>query len=76
MILWISINKTWSDVWNDNTICKPGNLLCVKDGRVLLVGDINALSGLCDCCSELRENDLIIAYKDLSAYIDKEKFRD
>ena len=38
-----------------------GNLIQVKDGRLVLVGHVNESRGECDCCTQFRPSD-VIAY--------------
>jgi hypothetical protein len=46
--------QEWADnAWN------VGNLVRDQDGKVYLVGDVNANSGVCGCCSL----DDIVAYR-------------
>jgi hypothetical protein len=42
----------WKNIKDADADFKCGTLLKLKDGSVLIVGDINENLGYCDCCSE------------------------
>lgn len=59
MTTWITVNKTMCDFVND---LEPGMLLEFEDGRRMLVGDINAQSGCCSCCSMYYDTYVVVRY--------------
>lgn len=67
---WIDCNLPWQDYekrnsFTDRELNQPGTLIEVEeDGekKILLIGDINTLSGVCDDCREFPSSAIIIRY--------------
>jgi len=65
---WTEYNKTWEDFELNDKLNKPGTVISHKiktTGKVqlLIVGHINTMGGVCNCCNELKDDDIIIKYK-------------
>ena len=72
---WIEINLSWEkttfsetdefvnhDSFVKRDLNKPGTLIQLENNKILLIGDINKVSGTCDDCSYL-DKDIIKRYK-------------
>jgi hypothetical protein len=65
---WIKYEKTWEE-FGDAGLNKPGTLICVQDfndlskQHVFLIGDVNVLAGLCDCCRDMHDKQTVIRYR-------------
>ncbi len=44
--------------YNKHNEIKTGDILCLKNGKIYLVGDVNELLGVCDDCTEFSKNDI------------------
>lgn len=70
---WIEVNIPYGSYSRDgekeDSLCSrglaiPGVLIRVKGRKgVFLIGDINELRGVCDDCTEFRQEDIVEAYK-------------
>jgi len=66
---WTEINLPWGREYSEkDSFCKQqlnkaGTLIELKSGDVLLIGDINELSGICDGCTAILEDTIIKRYK-------------
>lgn len=68
---WIEINLPYGPVFNkwdeqisldERGLNKPGTLIKTKEGKIYLIGDINPLKGICDCCVEFDKHQVITHY--------------
>lgn len=60
---WIEYGKSWKD-FADDQLNNSGTVIECDDGATLLIGNINELSGVCDCCAEFTHgNTIIVRYK-------------
>lgn len=57
---WIAVNKPIRNFVGD---LKPGMLLEFENGTRMLVGDINELTGSCDCCGMRYDTDIVVRYR-------------
>ena len=69
---WSEYNEPWYTFKYSN-FAQPGTIIEIQDGtetKTFLIGDINCLGGVCDCCVEFVKSATVIRYKKL---IDKTK---
>ena len=69
---WIEYGKTWHEFrgWDpvklrtyaENSLAQPGTVIEVDDCNYL-IGDINKSGGVCNCCAEIRDDDIVTRYK-------------
>ena len=50
------------DSFYQRDLLKGGTIIRLQDGNEELIGDINEMLGTCDCCSRIRDEDLVVAY--------------
>lgn len=64
---WIKCNLPWVNYNVDGRdfqkLAKPGVLIEFENGETLLIGHINKLGGVCDCCVEFSDSAIIKRYK-------------
>jgi hypothetical protein len=75
LLPWVAFNDTW-DNFQVNELNNPGTLIECFDQRkgaaykeIFLIGHINPLGGVCDCCTDMRYEKIIVTryvilYKD------------
>jgi len=44
--------------YNKQNEIKTGDILRLKEGQIVLVGDVNQLLGVCDDCTEFNKDDI------------------
>ena len=68
---WIDYGKSWSKFCTEN-LNRSGTQIEVQDFNdltkqdVYLIGDINKLGGVCDCCSGVLPGETVIRYRGLT----------
>jgi hypothetical protein len=48
---------SWRDAENDQ-VFQPGDVLKLRSGQVVLVGDVNTMLGVCDDCRDFGPEDI------------------
>jgi len=54
---WIDCNKPFND------IAKAGMVVLLEGGEEVLVGDVNHNGGVCDCCTVVDSDKIVVKYK-------------
>ncbi len=57
----IKYGKTWRSFKRDS-LNKPGTLIEVED-KFFLIGNINEMSGLCNCCHAFTPDEIVSRYR-------------
>lgn len=55
-------NKTWEEFFSDE-LNEPGTIIETESGSEYLIGDINTTGGICDCCTGINKNTIIVNYR-------------
>ena len=56
---------SYTDTFDKRGLFKPGMQIRLRDGRELIIGDINKNNGGCGCCGGIDYDDTIVAYRNL-----------
>lgn len=59
---WVEVNETWDDFRftkrrGPHPLCRGGVMLELKEQELIIIGDVNALGGVCDDCTSPRLRD-------------------
>jgi hypothetical protein len=57
----VQCNLTFKE-FHDQGLFQPGVLVTTDDGTTLLVGHVNDSNGVCSCCREFRDDQIITSY--------------
>lgn len=60
---WIQLEDgTTFEEFRQRNLSVPGTVIKTYQGEYL-IGDINQLAGVCDCCTEFTPDTIVLAYK-------------
>jgi hypothetical protein len=64
---WIAYGKSWQDFEYHDELANSGTLVEIKDafsGKIStqLIGDVNEQGGVCDCCANICDSDIVLRY--------------